>query len=305
MGGDLATVRARSLGAVRPRRAGTAELGSGRQPWHARWPPAGGGACGELAGQGSDVEPEGAQLLAAVVGDLVRAPRRHPDPVDLEVADDALGRGLGLLLDDVGERAGGRGEGHVQGGDVGVVDVDAVDQAQVDHVDAQFGVDDVVQGLADLFLGGRLEGAGGLGHALSLGTAPAPASVPDRAWAVASFQAIQLSSAHLTRAGYLETPANATASSSTSSIASSGWTWPRDCISSRKVSWIFRASAMSLPTSRSLSTEALAWLMEQPWPSYEMSPITVPSIRTRRVISSPQVGLTWCTSAWPSRRPRP
>ena len=30
-----------------------------------------------------DVEAEGAQLLAAVVGDLVRAPRRHPDPVDL------------------------------------------------------------------------------------------------------------------------------------------------------------------------------------------------------------------------------
>jgi hypothetical protein len=38
----------------------------------------------------SDVEAEGAQLLAAVVGDLVRAPRRHPDPVDPEVGHQAL-----------------------------------------------------------------------------------------------------------------------------------------------------------------------------------------------------------------------
>src|ERR1039458_5924389 len=29
----------------------------------------------------SDVEPERAELLAAVVGDLVRAPRRQPDPI--------------------------------------------------------------------------------------------------------------------------------------------------------------------------------------------------------------------------------
>ena len=40
----------------------------------------------------SDVEAEGAQLLAAVVGDLVRAPRRHPDPVDRDVVDQALER---------------------------------------------------------------------------------------------------------------------------------------------------------------------------------------------------------------------
>ena len=53
------------------------------------------------------------------------------------------------------------------------------------------------------------------------------------AWAVASFHAIQPSSAHLTRAGYFETPANATASSSTSS---SGSTLPLDCISRRNSS---------------------------------------------------------------------
>ena len=45
------------------------------------------------------------------------------------------------------------------------------------------------------------------------------------AWTVASLNAIHDSSAHLTRAGYFATPANATPSSST---ASSGSTWPRD-----------------------------------------------------------------------------
>ena len=36
---------------------------------------------------GRDVEAERPQLVAAVVGDLVRAPRRHPDPVDPHVVD--------------------------------------------------------------------------------------------------------------------------------------------------------------------------------------------------------------------------
>ena len=48
----------------------------------ARAPPV---ADGAAAAADLDVEAEGAQLLAAVVGDLVRAPRRHPDPVDAEV----------------------------------------------------------------------------------------------------------------------------------------------------------------------------------------------------------------------------
>jgi SUF system NifU family Fe-S assembly protein len=79
----------------------------------------------------------------------------------------------------------------------------------------------------------------------------------------------------------------------------------KDVTDAQKIQETFLASVTSLPTSSSFSTEALAWLIEQPWPSYETSPITVPSIRTRRVISSPQVGLTWCTSLWPARRPRP
>src|SRR5215472_17111662 len=40
----------------------------------------------------SDVEAEGAELLPAVLGDLVGTPRRHPDPVDPEVADEPVQR---------------------------------------------------------------------------------------------------------------------------------------------------------------------------------------------------------------------
>ena len=55
-------------------------------------------------------------------------------------------------------------------------------------------------------------------------------------------------------------------------------------------------------------TEALAWLIEQPSASYDTSATTgspPASFRlTRSVTSSPQVGLTWCTSASNgSRRP--
>ena len=71
----------------------------------------------------SDVEAERAQLLAAVVGDLVRTPRRHPDPVDLEVGRQPppgpRQRLPGLVLDDVGQRAGRRGQRHVQRDDAG------------------------------------------------------------------------------------------------------------------------------------------------------------------------------------------
>src|SRR5690349_17372149 len=64
----------------------------------------------------SDVEAERPELLATVVGDLVRAPRGHPDPVDRDVADEALEGRLGLVGDHVGQRAGRRGEGHVEDG---------------------------------------------------------------------------------------------------------------------------------------------------------------------------------------------
>ena len=95
---------------------------------------------------------------------------------------------------------------------------------------------------------------GGFGHAC-------PPSAPASARAVASFHAIQPSSAHLMRAGYLDTPANATASSR---MSSSGLACPLDCISVRKASLILIASPTGLPITRSVITDALAWLIEQP-----------------------------------------
>ena len=105
-----------------------------------------------------------------------------------------------------------------------VVDVHAVDEAEVDDVDAELGVDHVAHGLLDV-LDVAMPGAGRVvSVAVSLMRSPRRVSRGTSscatAWAVASFQAIQPSSAHLMRAGYFETPANATASSSTSSSGS-------------------------------------------------------------------------------------
>ena len=86
------------------------------------------------------------------------------------------------------------------------VDGDAVDQAEVDDVDAELGVDDVAHGLLDVGdVGG---GSGRLAHDLSLLVAVSLScwcvvllSMP--AWCNASVKAIHPSSAHFTRAGYL------------------------------------------------------------------------------------------------------
>ena len=55
-----------------------------------------------------------------------------------------------------------------------------------------------------------------------------------------------------------------------------------------------------MPWARSLSTDAEAIEIEQPWPSQLMaeSVTAAPSLCTaaRSVISSPQVGLSWCDS---------
>ena len=98
------------------------------------------------------------------------------------------------------------------------------------------------------------------------------------------------------RAGNLATPANAMPSSSTSS---SGSTLPRPCISARNASCTASASSSGWPITRSVITDVAAWLIEQPSASYDTSSTTARRRRrcTRRVISSPQVGLTWCTSA--------
>src|ERR1700722_7521910 len=231
---------------------------------------------------GSDVEPERPQLLATVLGDLVRAPRRHPDPVDAEVADQAVQGVPGLVLDYVSQRAGRAGQGHVDGERPVLGQGDPVDQAEVHDVNPELGVHHVTQRLQQV-LGLRAQGGAQLLGKLPVGDLPvsqfralvahvcsvsalrgspgsgSPASASARA--VASFHAIQPSSAHLMRAGYLATPSNATASPSTSS---SGSPSPRDCISARNSALTSMASATVLPTTMSVSMDVLAWLIEQP-----------------------------------------
>src|SRR6478609_3779918 len=221
---------------------------------------------------GSDAEAEGPQLLATVVGDLVGTPRRHPDPVDPDVVDEsgagAAGERLaGLVLDDVDQRAGRRRQRHVQDRDVGVVDVDAVDEPEVDDVHAQLGVDDVAHGLLEVLQQRRLVSRQ-LGGGLVLGGHVVRGhACPPRARALASLRAIQLISAHLMRAGYFDTPANATASSSSSSSFSATVGSPLACISVMKCSPASRACGTVFPMTRSYIADTDAWLIEQPMPS--------------------------------------
>src|SRR4051794_39442655 len=87
-----------------PGRSGSRHLGSVQassglvEEWfaHAARPPTPWGGRGPRevreAGlaEGLDREAERPHHVAAVVGDLVRAPRRHPHPVDAELLDDAV-----------------------------------------------------------------------------------------------------------------------------------------------------------------------------------------------------------------------
>src|SRR5436190_1311073 len=135
-------------------------------------------------------------------------------------------------------------------------------------VEAEVGVDDVAHGLLHVIdlrnaPGGARVGLGhGLAHAVSSIVCTSSAAT---ACAVASFQAIQPSSAHLIRAGYFDTPSNATASSSTSSCsATTASVSPFVRIRVRNASYALVASARSLPTTRSVITETDACEIEQP-----------------------------------------
>src|SRR5262249_47809970 len=61
----------------------------------------------------------------------------------LEVADKSVKGHLGLVLDDIGQRAGGAGQGHVEGRNPVSVDADAVHKAEIDDVHAEFRVNDI------------------------------------------------------------------------------------------------------------------------------------------------------------------
>ena len=53
-------------------------------------------------------------------------------------------------VDDVGQRARRAGERHVEHGHTVVAERHAVDEAEVDHVDPELGVDDVLHRLGDV-----------------------------------------------------------------------------------------------------------------------------------------------------------
>src|SRR6185312_16810599 len=93
-------------------------------------------------------EAEGAHHVAAVVGDLVWSPRRHPDPVDSELVDDTVQRLGSLLLDHVGKWAARRGQRHADDERVIlVVPAEVVDQTEVHDVHPELGVHYVLQRL--------------------------------------------------------------------------------------------------------------------------------------------------------------
>ena len=159
-------------------------------------------------------------MLPAVLGDLVWAPRRHPYPVDPHVVDQSPTgeRSTGLVLDDIGQRAGRGGQRHVQGSDVALVDVDVVDQAQIDHIDAQLRVDHIAHGLLDIVNGRQLgvwTGRRNFRHSSrathylrflvqahrASACLAALSELPASARPAASLNAIQPSKAHFTRAG--------------------------------------------------------------------------------------------------------
>src|SRR5215471_1296001 len=187
-----------------------------------------------VAGGRSDVEAKRPELIAAVLGYLLRPPRRQPHPVDREARHETVkGRGR-LILDDVGQRAGRAGQRHVDGHAAVGLHVDAVDETEVDNVHAEFWVDDVsqrlehilglrVRGLVSLAVRSRLRGA-------FLANARSPivsssACRPVSARSVASSQAIQQCSAHLIRAGYFYSFSSTPGSPRTSSSGSAS---PRD-----------------------------------------------------------------------------
>src|SRR5690554_6535722 len=175
-----------------------------------------------------DVEAECAKLLAAVVGDLVRAPRRHPHPIDAVAVNEPVEHLAGLVFKHVSQRASRRRQRHIDNRVLVLVERDAVDEAEVDDVDPEFRVDHVAHRLLNV-----RSIRGGLGLSVTHDSS-------FRAWITASVKAIHPNNAHLMRAGYLPTPTKAVASPSRSSRSSSSAS-PLDCIRSRKASMVCSA----------------------------------------------------------------
>ena len=209
----------------------------------------------------------------------------------------------GLVLDDVGQRAGRGRQGHVDDGVVVLVDGDAVDEAEVDDVDAELGVDDVAQRLLDVR---DVGGAAGCRHAcLAHGLVRWSAAMSTPARANASVNAVQPSRAHLTRAGYLRDAGEGDAVAERRPRRRASWPLEvhHRAHTRRRLERLAhgrgRSTRSAAPRWRRLADRAAQRVVRHVARRRRRRPRS-----TRRVTSSPQSGLTWCTSASNgSRRP--
>ena len=116
----------------------------------------------------SDRSLEDAELIPGVVGHAGGGPGRGHDEADFRFghAGELLQSGFGLMNDLRTSGAAGAGEGHFDLDFALVTLIDGVDQAQIDNVDEQLGVDDGAECLDHLLFvgveqcrtGGKLRG---------------------------------------------------------------------------------------------------------------------------------------------------
>src|SRR5699024_495303 len=113
---------------------------------HQRW-----FAAGPFTLWSLDVESKGAHVFASVVGGLLRTPRWHPNPVEAPFIDHGFNRTTNLILDHICERAGCCGECHIDDESAVLGVIQTVEEAEVNDVNAQFGVDNIFEGFLNVF----------------------------------------------------------------------------------------------------------------------------------------------------------
>src|SRR5438309_1538823 len=259
------------------------------------------------AATGGGALPDAEDVLGFLAGHGARVPWWRPDQVHLNVARSRQARtdAVDLALQHRPDGASRTRERHVHL-DVIAVHIDAVDEAQVDDVEADLGVDHGLECFPDQLRRQRLRrlivtvrvqrgspiGFSRLGcflvdiHLAYLYSATSvawPAS-----WACSCRPCnseFQGSTAHLIRTGYFFTPCSASRSPSSSPP-------PSASIISLKLAITLSASARGFPRTCSVIIEADAWLMEQPRPLKCSSLTAAPSGESRAVMvtSSPQSG---------------
>src|SRR5437667_2554604 len=112
-----------------------------------------GGTARPLSGRHDERQLAEAKNELRVVGHLLWRPRRVPRQLDLDVLD--LGHRardlIDVLLNHRPDRAAHRGQ-RMDHLDLGALDLDVVEQAELDDVHPELGVLDGAQGVDDLFL---------------------------------------------------------------------------------------------------------------------------------------------------------